>query len=114
MSVKGEGYSTYDKNANANKNYNGTAWVLMGGAADHNTLSNLTTGDVHTQYTLIASGAAAPATTPGRVGLVYIETTTPDVYFSTGTATSADWQVQINHLSTLDQSTMTIDGGLIV
>lgn len=36
-------------------------------------------------------GTAAPTTTPGKVGLVFIDTTTPAVYVSTGTTSSSDW-----------------------
>ena len=36
-------------------------------------------------------GTAAPTTTPAKVGLLFIDTTTPAVYISTGTASDADW-----------------------
>ena len=39
----------------------------------------------------ISSGAAAPVTTPSKVGDIYIETTTPALYFSAGTVDSDDW-----------------------
>jgi hypothetical protein len=39
----------------------------------------------------VTHGTSAPATTPSRVGLIYIKTDTAKVYISTGTASSADW-----------------------
>jgi hypothetical protein len=59
---------------------------------DHNSLNNLTTGDPHTQYSLIASGAGAPVTTPSRVGLIYVDTTGDEIYISDDTTASGDWQ----------------------
>jgi hypothetical protein len=47
--------------------------------------------DDHTQYSLISSGAGAPASTPSRVGLIYVDTTADIAYVSVGTASSADW-----------------------
>ena len=116
VSAVGEGYAVYDEAANATKVFNGTAWTFIGGAADHNTLSNLASGDVHTQYSLIASGASAPVSTPARIGLIYVETTTPTCYFSTGSAGAGDWQAAVSIISTLDStnaSGMTIDGGTL-
>lgn len=40
---------------------------------------------------LITSGSGAPATTPSKVGNVYIDTTAPAFYYAKGTASSADW-----------------------
>jgi hypothetical protein len=37
------------------------------------------------------SGSGAPATTPSAICQLYIDTTGPDVYISTGTSSSADW-----------------------
>lgn len=37
-------------------------------------------------------GTAAPTTTPGAVGLVFIDTTNAKVYVSTGTTASTDWK----------------------
>jgi len=59
---------------------------------DHNSLNNLTTGDPHTQYSLISSSAGAPATTPSRVGLINIDTTNDEVYVSVDTLSSGNWQ----------------------
>lgn len=39
----------------------------------------------------ISSGAGAPASTPGKVGDIYVDTTGDDVYGAAGTASSADW-----------------------
>jgi hypothetical protein len=40
----------------------------------------------------ITSGAGAPASTPGIVGQIYIDTTNDDAYIAVGTASSADWE----------------------
>lgn len=39
----------------------------------------------------VSSGAGAPASTPGAVGDIYIDTTADEAYFATGTASAADW-----------------------
>ena len=41
----------------------------------------------------ITSGAGAPASTPGKLGDIYIRTSNAKVYISTGTASSADWSI---------------------
>lgn len=43
------------------------------------------------QVSELSSGASAPSTTPNNVGDIYIETTTPTLYFADATASSADW-----------------------
>jgi len=40
----------------------------------------------------ISSGAGAPASTPTKVGDIYIDTTGDDAYIAVGTASSADWE----------------------
>ena len=40
----------------------------------------------------ISSGAGAPATTPSKVGDIYIDTTGDDAYIAVGTASSSDWE----------------------
>jgi len=40
---------------------------------------------------LILSGTAAPIITPAKVGNVYVDTVNKKIYFSVGTASSADW-----------------------
>ena len=64
--------------------------ITGGGSSDHGALTGLADDD-HTQYTLISSGAGAPASTPSRVGEIYIDTTNDEAYVSTDTASSADW-----------------------
>lgn len=77
-------------------------------SVDHNSLNNLTTGDPHTQYSLIASGAGAPATTPSRVGLIYVDTTADDIYISDDTTGSGDWQnLSLTGISTIAAATDT-------
>lgn len=41
----------------------------------------------------ISSGAGAPATTPSKVGDIYINTSAGKVYVSTGTVTSGSWAI---------------------
>lgn len=43
-------------------------------------------------YPDITSGAGAPASTPTKVGDIYIDTTGDDAYIAVGTASSADWE----------------------
>lgn len=58
------------------------------------------TGHTHTEsditdlgtYPDITSGAGAPASTPTKVGDIYIDTTGDDAYIAVGTASSADWE----------------------
>ena len=54
------------------------------------------TSNVQTQLnskSTVSSGASAPATTPGAIGDLYVETTTPALYYADATASSADWNV---------------------
>jgi len=118
-SVVGEGGAVYDEDSNATYVYNGSAWVQMGGTADHGGLTGLGDDD-HTQYSLIESGAGAPASTPTRVGQIYVDTTADRAYISTDTSSSADWDIMVSAASTdtltnktLSASTNTIDGGSI-
>jgi hypothetical protein len=41
----------------------------------------------------ISTGTAAPATTPSKVGDMFIDTTNKKLYIATGTASSADWTI---------------------
>jgi len=59
---------------------------------DHGTIGGLTDDD-HTQYTLISSQAGTPSSTPSRVGLINVDTSAETAYVSTGTASSADWDL---------------------
>lgn len=43
-------------------------------------------------YSLLSSGAGAPASTPSKVGEIYVDTTNDVAYISAGTASSADWK----------------------
>lgn len=40
----------------------------------------------------VLSGAGAPASTPTKVGNIYIDTTNDNAYIAVGTASSADWE----------------------
>lgn len=44
-------------------------------------------------YPNISSGAVAPASTPSKIGDIYIDTVATKVYISTGTSSSADWKI---------------------
>lgn len=44
-----------------------------------------------TNVPVVSSGAGAPASTPGKVGDIYVDTTAKRKYIATGTASSADW-----------------------
>jgi hypothetical protein len=46
---------------------------------------------VDTVAPTISSGTGAPATTPTKIGDIYIDTSAPALYFSKGVASSADW-----------------------
>lgn len=111
-SVTGEGEAVYNKATNSSYVYNGSSWVVMGGTSDHGGLSGLSDDD-HTQYSIISSGAGAPGTTPPRIGAIYVDTSAPALYVAKGASSSADWQLQVNHASTLNSASMTIDGGTI-
>jgi hypothetical protein len=41
----------------------------------------------------ISSGTSAPATTPGKIGDVFIDTSAKKLYFAIGTGSSADWEI---------------------
>lgn len=42
---------------------------------------------------IISSGSGAPASTPTKIGNVYVDTTGTKVYISTGTTNSSDWKI---------------------
>lgn len=116
-SVQGEGGTAYVEDENLTYVYNGATWVQIGGSADHGGLIGLGDDD-HTQYTLISSGSGNPASTPSRVGEMYIDLTADRAFISTGTSSSADWDIMVSAASvdtltnkTLSSSTNTIDGG---
>jgi hypothetical protein len=52
-----------------------------------------TSGAVTDACPIISSGTSAPATTPTKVGDMYINTSTNKLYIATGTASSADWTI---------------------
>ena len=111
-SVEGEGETVYNKATNSSYTFNGTAWVLMGGTSDHGGLAGLSDDD-HSQYAIISSGSGAPGSTPARIGAVYVDTSAPALYVAKGSSSSADWQLQVNHTSTLNNASMVIDGGTL-
>lgn len=46
-----------------------------------------------TDIPVITSGTAAPVSTPGKVGDIYVDTTNKKLYFATGASSSADWTI---------------------
>lgn len=76
------GYATVGKNTNGAWQFNS---LQVGSGAiftDSNAIPAITTG------------TAAPATTPARVGLIYLDTTNKKMYISMGTTSSTDWVIQ--------------------
>ncbi len=59
--------------------------TLPSGTVTYSSVKNTSTG--------ILTGSAAPATTPPRVGAVFLDTTNKKEYRAFGTASSADWVV---------------------
>lgn len=45
---------------------------------------------------LITFGVVAPASTPGKVGDIYINTAAPGFYYAKGTVDSTDWVLVAN------------------
>lgn len=41
----------------------------------------------------VSSGVVAPSSTPSKVGDIYVDTVTKNIYISTGTSSSADWKL---------------------
>jgi len=80
----------------ANKTVDGvtntTDLVTLNSSGVLNVTGSVTTPSVSCSPT-ISSGIAAPSTTPAKVGNVYVDTTNKKIYFSTGTASSADWTI---------------------
>lgn len=58
---------------------------------------------------ILSSGAGAPATTPGKVGDIYVDTTNDVHYVATGTSSSADWTEALTSGSAATLSSAVID-----
>ncbi len=43
----------------------------------------------------VSSGSGAPASTPGKVGDIYVDTTSKLFYYATGTAGASDWKSKV-------------------
>ena len=50
-----------------------------------------TIDEINDSMPIISSGSGAPATTPTKIGDLYVDTSGSKLYFSKGTASSADW-----------------------
>jgi hypothetical protein len=44
-------------------------------------------------FSTVTSGTSAPGSTPAAIGQIYVDTSAKKLYFSTGTASSADWTI---------------------
>ena len=55
------------------------------------------TGGFTTPTGSVTTGAGAPATAPASAGLIYIDTSTFDLYFSTSNASAGDWRKAIDN-----------------
>lgn len=66
------------------------AQITSAPASSHSALSELLE-DTHPQYPLISAGAGVPASTPPRVGAIYVDTSEPCLYVSKGNASASDW-----------------------
>lgn len=90
---------------------NGISWIIQNktrfvtgaditGFSNDATLADASQTESVTEYAVktyadtkptISSGTAAPSSTPGKVGDIYIDTSALKLYFATGTSSSADW-----------------------
>ena len=65
-------------------------------------------------YSKVTSGAGVPASTPTKVGDIYIDTTNDNAYTATGTASSADWEINNDGagggISDGDKGDITVSG----
>lgn len=64
--------------------YNGSFWTEIGRRRDAR------------QFPYVSIGETAPSSTPAKVGDIYVDTSTPALYYAKGTASSADWQLLTN------------------
>lgn len=67
---------------------NGTLLVQTGAGAN----APITAASISCSPT-ISSGTSAPATTPAKVGDIYVDTSAKKLYFATGTSSSSDWTI---------------------
>lgn len=80
------------------------AQVTSTAQANHGALSGLTNDD-HPQYPVLSSGVVAPATTPDRIGALYVDTAEPNLYVGKGASSSADWfRVMASRITTFTGS----------
>lgn len=48
---------------------------------------------IDTKTPEISTGTAAPTSTPRKIGDIFVDTSTPNVYIAKGTTSSADWKL---------------------
>ncbi len=65
--------------------------MLIEDAADFNAKKKCTKSQFLVDVTQVTSGTTDPASTPGKLGQIYIDTATPAVWISKGIASSSDW-----------------------
>lgn len=69
---------------------NNVDFIVQEASIDHGSIAGIGDDD-HTQYSIISTGAGAPASTPAREGALYVDTTGDLAYVATGTVGAADW-----------------------
>ena len=67
-------------------------WRLNGQTSGYGLVTNGTTANWQ-RVSIITSGTSAPATTPNKVGDIFIDTSAKKLYFATGNSSSADWTI---------------------
>jgi len=82
--------------ANASKDENGVSTLIGASTADGKTPVRVY-ADPTTHRLLVANGVAtgtaAPATTPSFIGQVFVDTTGKKAYMAMGTTNSSDWVI---------------------
>lgn len=81
--------------ANAARDENNVPTLIGASTADGKTPVRVYADpDTHRLLVQVAAGSTgtgAPATTPGYVGQVYVDTAGPDIYMAVGTTDANDW-----------------------
>lgn len=78
-------YASYGNYVINNRLTNGTGIVYEDATEPLNTIRS------PDSWPTISSGSGAPSSTPAKIGDIYIDTSTPAMYYAKGIASSADW-----------------------